>query len=185
MRTYILAAAFISLFLAGCMKEPDYTDKYKPPHIFGDKTKNKTLPPGAEYKYALCDEGGENNCNKLTSSYDYYCSLRYYDPPELIGKCVKRALENCSSDYECDISDRCLANKCVYAEVKLPPDTPLETDKPQEEPPIMLSCEKDSDCPDWQYVRYRCKDIFKYGKTCVAVRSGAISGKTPGRTNDR
>ncbi len=61
----------------------------------------------------------------------------------------------------------------------------LIKDNVQGEPPIMLNCEQNSDCPNPQYNQYQCDEIFKYGKVCIAKREGGLSGKTPGCTNDR
>ncbi len=182
---------FLSFVIAGCIDDSPYDENKNligPPEIFKDR--NISNPPGTEYEFYNCSASFE--CwDKYGKEYSCY---NYPDPNGYSGTraCARRIDEPCTYDSNCLATEKCWEKTfggkglCMRIEgLELPPDVQTETDKPQEEPPIVLSCETNTDCPNWQYNQYRCKEIFKYGNACVAYRAGGISGKTPGCTNDK
>ncbi|MBI5159636.1 hypothetical protein HY992_05955 [Candidatus Micrarchaeota archaeon] len=172
----VLSLLFVfSILLSGCASEPDFS--------VPEEKRNVSAPPGTKYEFYNCSAPFE--CWDLLGR-DYSC----YNFPDWQGysgvaKCGRRLEGNCSFDSECGATEACLKGLCwKINSLEIPKNVSLGMNASQEEPPIMLSCESDSDCPGWQYVRYRCRELFKYGKVCVANRAGGISGKTPGCTND-
>ena len=182
MRKLTIFLILIAFFIAGCMSEPDFTIK--------EEKRNVSAPAGTKYEFYNCSapfQCWENYGKK-------YSCFNYPDPEGDFtgtGACARRLDKPCGYDSDCSATEKCWGKTfngkglCIrITSLELPPGTPLEANKSQDEPPIMLPCETNNDCPNWQYNQYRCKEIFKYGKVCVANRAGAISGKTPGCTND-
>ena len=183
MRNLFFVFSVLGILLAGCMSEPDFTSK--------EQKRNISSHPETKFEFYRCNANAE--CWE-TLGKDYSCYN--YPDPKIYGDykvCARKPEnDNCSYDSDCGATEKCWQNawegkgRCIRIKsLELPPGTTTETNRSQEEPPIMLSCESNTDCPNWQYNQYRCKEIFKYGKVCVAVRSGGISGKEPGCTNDR
>lgn len=169
-----LLVVVFSVLLAGCMSEPDYSTP--------EEKRNVSYPTGTRFE--LYDCGSSAYCWEEFSK-DYLCyNYPDWEQYSKIKGCARRLEGNCTYDSDCGATEFCEGGLCWKINyLELPKNVSLGTNASQEEPPIMLSCEKDSDCPGWQYLTYRCKDIFKYGKVCVATRSGAL-GTTPGCTND-